>query len=274
MSYRAKITELVEKLQLQLPIEITLEDPISLQEFTVRRENVLSLLMFNPEALVVESQTVAALYAEMARLQRAAEYKRDRLETKFTRWKAKSAIEFRKVKDEATGKYPSEEKVKEMYRNTKDYRVRAEDVSRYTAIAGLFEDLKWAFQKKGTHIEAVMRSVGGYESTERTSDVASSSSPEDEDRLEELAGSIYRASSIELEKDMKHFWGTEEEPSEEEEDDEDPGLEEEEEDDEADPDDPPPPTDPKPSGPKKKSRKKKRGAKKKARRSSRRGEES
>lgn len=277
MSYRAKINELIEKLQLEMPIEVTLEDPVSGNEFTVKRENVLSLLLFNPEALVIESQTVAAFYAEMARLQRAAEFKRDRLESRFTKWKAQVSGSARHQKDEVTGKFPSEEKVKEAYRQLPEYGKYTKAIAQHSAMAGLFEDLKWAFNKKSSHVESVMRSVGGYEATEKSgsSSGTSSVSPEDPERLEELAGSLYRASAAEVENEMKKFWpSTQGEPEEETEDDTDEETEDEEfetdeetdEDDESDPDDPPPPPEPKQqSGPKKKSRKKKRTTKKKAR---------
>lgn len=273
MGYRAKINELVNRLQLELPIEVTLEDPISGQPFTVKRANVLQLLMFNPEALVVEMQTVAPLYAEMARLQRAAEFKRDRVETSFTRWKAKTAIEARRTRDPETGKYPSEDKAKDLYRSKKEYRERAEEVARYNAMAGLFEDLKWAFNKKSAHLESMQKSIGGYESTERAS--ATDGSPEDSDRLEELAGAIFTANAGELEQEMDGYWpdGQKKEVEEEGDDEEDDELEEVEEAEEEDEDEdeelatPPPP----PPGPKKKSRKKKKRSSKKARTQTRRG---
>ncbi len=169
-----KPQKILEQLKLLMPVALTLEDPISKQPITVAYENLHALLIIDLNSLPFEAQVVAALYAEMARFQRAAEYAAGRAEVRYRKWKAAKGDELRAARKTAKEKPPTAAQVEAYYRDHADYEKMSEEPERMKAIAGLFDDLKWSFRMKSQMMSDVTRSLSGYESAARAEESASS----------------------------------------------------------------------------------------------------
>lgn len=163
---------IVDRVRLHMPVNILLRDPISNAEFQVYRENILKSLVVDTPNIVIDAQQLAANYAEMARAQRACERAAALGERAFVAWKAKTAAEARAAaKAEGKAKITGAE-AEEAYRTHPDYAEKAGVKEYYETLAGLFEDLKRAFDLKARMIEAQMRYFGGDMRMRRAEDTA------------------------------------------------------------------------------------------------------
>jgi hypothetical protein len=151
-------SELLQRLRLSLPLRVELRDPVSGAPFTINRENVLALIIVNVDNLVVESQTVAALFAEMAHAQAAARHMHATAEVQFRKWKAQRGAECRTRSD---GKV-TDKAVEEFYRSHVDYEARYDEVNRLEVLAALFADLKQAFELKQRSLKDLHGVLGGH----------------------------------------------------------------------------------------------------------------
>lgn len=151
------VQEVVKRLRAEMPLTVTLPDVTSLGEFTVKRENILALLVVDVRDLVSDAQSVAMLYAECARAQRASERAAAAAEREFTSWKSQIAGEARRKGGE---KKLTVAEAEDAYRTHGEYTSKAGAVAYYEALAGLFEDLKQAFAIKARMIETLLRASG------------------------------------------------------------------------------------------------------------------
>jgi hypothetical protein len=158
MNLTQEANVIVKRLQLEMPIEITLPDPISGANFTLSRENILSLLVIDTPNLALDSQSVAAHYATMARAQRACERAAASGEASYRAWKARTAEEFRKANKD---RKITVAEVEEYYRGHEDYEKVSSLPNYYEKLAGLFDDLKRAFEIKSRLISSQVHMLGG-----------------------------------------------------------------------------------------------------------------
>ncbi len=173
--------DLIEKLQVQLPMAMEYPDPITGEPFVVNHDNLLSLLVVDVDNLVLESQTVAMFYGEMARVHAAAKMAKEQADVVFRQWKAGKAAEARRTLDggetaKGIKKPPSNTQVEEYYRGHSDYDAEYRKANRAGVIVDLLADLKTAFQMKQRAIGDLHRVTFGHDR------VATA-----EDRMAELA---------------------------------------------------------------------------------------
>lgn len=274
MGVYARSAEIIRRVRLEMPIKLTLRDPISSEEFELDRDNVLSLLVIDSGNLFLEGQTVAALFAEFARAQRACERAAAVADSDFAQWKAHMVRSY-KAHCEASGKKGTDKDAEANYRAHEDYRSHAGLGIHYHHLSLLFRDLKEAFSIKAKMIETQSRMIGQHEHVTRA-DVESEGVTDEErgestERLEELAAAVFAQSrgtsvspppsppSVEEDDEEEEEYEDDEE-GEEPEEEEYEGEEEEDEEEEEDDDLPPPPPPP----PKRKRTAKKKTAKKAA----------
>ena len=112
-----------------MPLRLELVDPVNGQTFVVEKGDVLSAL---------------------------------RAEVVYRQWKAQRAIEAR----EASEKKLTGAQVEEAYRTHADYESMASEESRWHALAGLFDDLKWAVRMKSDRIRDFITAQGARVRTE------------------------------------------------------------------------------------------------------------
>jgi len=242
MGIYARSAEIVRRVRLEMPVQLTLPDPATGHDFVISRDNLLNLLVIDSGNIFLEGQTVAALYAEMARGQRACERAAARAEMDFRMWKAQQFSAFKESREKATDKAAESH-----YRALPEYRQHADLPDYYKTLGYLFMDLKEAFLIKSKMIDAQARMMGQHErvlSTEETSGEVESE--ESIERLEELAAAVIAASGSSISAPPTLFGETEPEEDESEED--------EPEEDEDEDDLPPPPPPPKRSSRKKTSK--------------------
>lgn len=176
---------ILKKLKLVMPITLTLEDPITRQPITISYENMHQMLLVDLTALPLEDQIVSALYAEMGRFQRASEYAVGRAEIRYRKWKAVRSEELKTDRKNKKEKAPTKEAVEAYYRDHEEYEHISGECDRLKAIAGLFDDLKWSFKMKSTHMQSASRMILGYEQMQGASErmAASGSAERASDRL-------------------------------------------------------------------------------------------
>jgi hypothetical protein len=170
-----KPTAILAKLRLQMPLAVTIEDPLSRQPIAVSYDNLHSLLVLDSEHLVLEGQIIANLYAEMARLQRAAEFEAAKAEGRYRSWKVQMVEELGQNIPEkktqagkrASKQGPTTAEGESYYRAHADYARVSSEPPRWRAIAGFFDDLKWAFKIKSQMMTDQSKIIAGYESTVR-----------------------------------------------------------------------------------------------------------
>lgn len=198
-----KPAKILEQLNLAMGVMLTIEDPIARTPITISYENLHSLLLIDVGNLVFEGQVVSNLYAEMARFQHAVEWAADRADARYLQWKAQQTDAFRAKrsaqpapaaepeapaegddagkkkgkKAPAAPKAPTVAEAEAAYRGHADYEKMSLEPKRLRAIAGLFEDLKWAFKMKSEQMRDASKTVGGYGATDRDGDVASGAEP-------------------------------------------------------------------------------------------------
>lgn len=289
MSMYAKSAEIIRKVRLEFPVQLTVPDPITGREFTIDRDNLLSLLVVDSGNIFIEGQTVAALFAEMARCQRACELACARAEVEFRRWKAAMVKSYRAMA-EAEGKRGTDKGSEAYYRSHDDYKQFANLPNYYKTLGYLFMDLKEAFSIKARVLESQSRMMGQHEHVLSREESTASDRTESTERLEEMAAAVIAESQAkhpiiedaeiveeeeyeddeeyedEVEADSEEEEAEEGEEEEEEEDEEEAEEDEEEEEeleeedeeeeDEEDSLPPPPPPPPKKSSGKKKTTKK------------------
>jgi hypothetical protein len=175
MSAYARSAEIIRRLKLEMPVEVTLPDVISSKPFSIRRDNVLALLTIDTANLLVEGQSVAAFYVEMGRAQRAAELAAAKAEIIYRKWKADQSSRFRISRSE---KKPTKDECEENYRTNPAYEEMASASEKFKALAGLFDDIKRGFDIKGRVVHDQTTMVLGHERATRADD--------DFDRLSEM----------------------------------------------------------------------------------------
>lgn len=148
--------DIISRLKVQFPLNITLADPFTGEPFTVQRDNLLVLLAIDA-GLDIESQINPMLYAEMARLQAAAKQAASAAEARFRQWKAVKTIEARKVldngKDSKGNKKPATgDQVIDYYRTHAEYLGEYAKTDNAKAVADLLGDVKTAFELKSREL--------------------------------------------------------------------------------------------------------------------------
>jgi hypothetical protein len=167
VSAYVRSSEIVERLKLRLPVEVTLPDAWTGEPFTVRRDNYLAILTIDTHNLLFEGQALSPLMAEAGRAARAAQYQAELAEIRYRKWKAQRGAELRENLKKANEKAPTKDAVETFYRSHDDYEKMASEPKKYEALAGLFSDLRNAFHVKSKieHDQAYL--TGTYESVER-----------------------------------------------------------------------------------------------------------
>lgn len=170
-SVYASMSEIVKRLKLEMPMQVTIHDPITGHQVTLARENILAMLVIDTPNLVYDSQWLAALYMEMARARRASERASAHAERQFVKWKAEIASQARAAAaaaaadDEKKGKKTAGKltgaEAEEAYRTHPEYEERASVSAYYKTLADLFEDAMQAFTLKSRMIEAQSRILHG-----------------------------------------------------------------------------------------------------------------
>lgn len=209
MALHQKVEKILDNLRLLMPMAAAFEDPLGGPQIVCQHDNLHRLLVVDADRLPIEGQTVANLYAEMARYQRAAEYAADIAEVRYIRWKSGKELEYRAQRaaspepnetppateaegePKAKGKKaapkapprPTVAETEAAYRDHPDYERMSLEPKRLRAIAGVFEDLKWAFKMKSEHIREAGKLLGGYLSTDRA---PTPTAPGDEDPISSL----------------------------------------------------------------------------------------
>lgn len=164
-------TEILDRLRLRMPLSVSLTDPLSGKPFTIQRDNLLALLVVDFSNIVLELQTVALLYGEMARLSVAAKYDKEQAEMRLRIWKTHVVGEAQRLArlepaaeepEEAAGKKSkgkpkppkadkglSEHAKQDAYRAHPEYEAMYRPVQYADSLVSLAEDLKTAFEIKG-----------------------------------------------------------------------------------------------------------------------------
>ena len=187
--------EIIKQLRLKMPLVLELPDAITGEPTLINRDNILALALINPEDLVLESQTVAALYAEMARLHAAATKMFDDKEAEMRQWKANMRGACRSTKTK-----PSQREQEDYYQTDVEYLPRYEAVNRAKAIAACFDDLKEVFRIKARQLDK-LHSVDfghtrGESSFDRLAEMAEQQLREDTDKIQANSGSAEAAAKI------------------------------------------------------------------------------
>jgi hypothetical protein len=178
VSAYVRSSEIVERLKLDLPVEVTLPDPWTGEPFTVKRENYLAILCIDSHNLLFEGQPIPPLYAEAGRAARAAQYQAELAEIQYRKWKAQRSAELREKAPEkktASGKPaakqgPTVQQIENFYRTHEDYEKMASASKRFEALAGLFQDIRnaFSFKSKLQHDQTIL--TGAYEGVVRKDD--------------------------------------------------------------------------------------------------------
>jgi hypothetical protein len=158
--------EIIERIRLAMPLVVQLPDPITGEPFTVNRDNMLALLVIDVNNLTFEAQTVAALYAEAARIRAAAYKAHQEAEVRFRKWKSAKRAECRSRAD----KKPNKEDLEDFYRLAPDYEERYQEQIDYAAIVSLADDLKKAFDIKARALNNLSNETFGHNRVQNASD--------------------------------------------------------------------------------------------------------
>lgn len=143
------------------------------QPVTLRLVDVHRVLVLDASNLIIEQSVVANVYAEMARWAAICEYQAARAGSAYAKWKTQRTAELAArmpEKKTAAGKRaakqgPTQEEAAEFYRAHEDYDAMSGAADRWSALAGLFGDLKWAVKMKAEAATSIAQSVGGFERT-------------------------------------------------------------------------------------------------------------
>lgn len=182
-SVYGSMAEIVKRLKLDMPVKVTIHDPITGAEVRLDRDNLLAMLVIDTPNLVYDSQWLSALYMEMARARRACERASAHAERQFVKWKAEIAAQARsKSEKKLTGA-----EAEEAYRTHAEYEERASVSAYYKTLADLFEDAMQAFTLKSRMIEAQSRILHGDFHAKRVEDRASAPDRETPESSEDLS---------------------------------------------------------------------------------------
>lgn len=176
-------SDIVKRLKLELPLQLTMTDPNTQQPITVDRENIHAMLVLDTSNLVFEGQMIPALYAELGRYQRAAQYEASVAASEFASWKARKVKEYRKKNPKL-----AKDKAESEYRTEDDYQQMATAPERWKAIAGLLEDCRDAVRIKSYMASDQAKLMMGHEQTMRHSDTI--------DRIEDYAAHAAQVGQI------------------------------------------------------------------------------
>ena len=160
-----RAAEIVRKVRMEMPVNVSLTDPVTGQPFEVNRANVLESLTIDTAVPELEAQTIAALYALFGRAQRASEYAAALAEAHYVAWKSGIARDAR-----AKGGKITAAEAEEAYRTHAEYVERQTQPDRYRALAGLFEDIKKGFQIKGEQLRSIVGMQRGHDATHASED--------------------------------------------------------------------------------------------------------
>jgi len=169
---------ILKKLNLAMPMTVTLEDPVSRQPLTVSYDNLHALLVLDVEHMVLERQVIANIYAEMARLSAAAEFESVRAEIRYRQWRERVVEAWAPTvpeKKTAAGKKaakqgPTKDECEAYYRTHDEYADMYADGARWKIIAELFKNLMWSFKLKSEALGAEEKAVGGFSAVVRNAD--------------------------------------------------------------------------------------------------------
>jgi len=252
--------QILERLRLHFPITVTVPDPITGEEFTFSQANIHRLLVIDAPEMGVDQQSVAALYARMARGQRACEKAAAVSERHYVAWKSQVMQECCRLADDNAEKRPGVAAQENAYRSHPDYAAISGAQDHWTTLGRLFGDLKEGFRIKADVMRSMASNVRGWDSTHAADDKVEQMSEQRLEELEEEVAAIILSSSVSLPGTLpsvpepeEDFTTEDDEEEDEDEDDED--EDETEEDDEEEDDDPPPPP-PRRKAPAKKAAKK------------------
>lgn len=266
--------QILERLRLEFPMSVTVPDPITGEDFTFTAQNLHRLLVIDAPNMGVDQQSVAALYARMARGQRACEKAAAMSERAYVAWKSSKMQEYRHEAAEEGSKKPTVAAQEAYYRSHPDYERISGAQDHWTTLARLFGDLKEAFRIKADVMRSMASNVKGWDSAHVAEDKVEQMTEQRLEELEDAAAAVIRASqgssvspptapsSVPELPDEEEYDEEEEDEDEYEEDDseeddseEDEYEEDDEEEDEED-DEPPPPPPKKKAAPRKKAAKK------------------
>lgn len=184
-TYFASVATIKNKLKLSFPLNIKLPDPVTGEDWTITRDDIYSLLLSDPSQLLLEGQTVAALYLEAARMQRACSRAASKADVAYRQWRSQTANAFVAAeKAENDGKKPPDKSIEAHYRAHQHYEHFSSVPDFYKNLANLFGDLKEAFKLKAKMIEFSGHQMAGYEQTVR---VERHEEGDDLERLDEMA---------------------------------------------------------------------------------------
>lgn len=159
-------TAILDRLRLRMPLVIRLTDPLSGKPFEVQRDNVLALLVVDFSNIVLELQTVAVLYGEMARIAAAAKYAKEQADLRLRVWKAKVIAEA-----QAKAAKPLADHAKQdVYRAHVEYGAMYGAVHEAEILVGLAEDMKTAFELKSHALGHLSKIDFGHTRVEASDD--------------------------------------------------------------------------------------------------------
>lgn len=225
MALHQKVEKILDNLRLFMPLRAQFNDPLGGPPIVVDHDNLHRLLVIDLDQVMLEGQIVANYYAEMARMQRAAEYEADIAEIRYVKWKSAKELEYRsrvresaedaepeaqpepegdgaKKKKAAKPKAPARPTVAEAeaaYRDHSEYERMSVEPKRLRAIAGLLDDLKWSFKMKSEHLREASRNLGGYLRTDGAAEPVAPREPASalEDMQREAEEAVRKSGSVE-----------------------------------------------------------------------------
>ncbi len=162
--YYVTLKDLRKRLN-EFPIKLEIPDPVSGELVTFDRENVFIQCFVKADQLILDAQTVSALFMEASRIQRACVRAAAQAESAFAQWKAQA---FAAAKATKGKEKPITDKAAEaVYRTQHEYNEMAASGPYFRNIADLMSDLKQAMILKGRMIENLTKQMSGYEYTQK-----------------------------------------------------------------------------------------------------------
>lgn len=175
--------EIVRRMKLEMPLHLTLNDPVTGDPITMSRANILELLVVESHNLFLEGQTIAALHAECLRFSIAAEFASARAEAEYRKWKSRMGHEFRAAcAKKKPVKKPTVAEAETFYRMHDDYDKYHDEPHRLKAVASLLSGLCRSFTLKGRVVSDQSNALRGHESALRVEETT--------DRLEVFAARV------------------------------------------------------------------------------------
>lgn len=145
MSHFLRAAEIAKSLRLHFPVHVSYPDPFDAGPLSCSKDNLLALLIVDPAKVYEDAGIVAALYAELGRLAKAALYAADLTESEYRTWRAQVSRTFR---ESAAGKKPTVAEVEDHYRENPKYEEFQQQILKLRAQAATLEDCREAFKLK------------------------------------------------------------------------------------------------------------------------------